>query len=282
MLLFHSQVRALARVGAAVTGPALASASSRGVRCASTESAASPDASTTKAKTGARKKSSKTTATTKGATEPGAASEGAADLDVNAATTHASQRNPFLPFKNPNTGRYIPPMSLRRQAQLAKAAHRVGMLDQLPTGPKVDKLRIRMARNEAALQREQRMAEFKAANGGQSMWSALVADVRARSKETLPETPASAAGSDVAKRIDALRVASEEAAARLARDHFATKGPYSGRNPKTMFKGHKPERQREKKLKDRAERMEAMGDTVQEWRDAKAQTKKKSQPTLPF
>jgi large subunit ribosomal protein L25 len=46
--------------------------------------------------------------------------------------------NPFLPFKNPETGRWRPPkFSLRRQAELVKKAKASNTLSLLPPGPKL-------------------------------------------------------------------------------------------------------------------------------------------------
>ena len=45
--------------------------------------------------------------------------------------------NPFVPRRNPDTGRWAPPkFSLRRQADLIKRAKEAGMLHFLPPGPK--------------------------------------------------------------------------------------------------------------------------------------------------
>ncbi|KAK0537866.1 54S ribosomal protein L25, mitochondrial [Tilletia horrida] len=192
----------------------------------------------------------------------------------------ASERNPFLPFKNRNTGRWIPAMSLRRQAQLTKAAHRAGMLDQLPPGPKVSDLRRRIARNAEAAERETRMAAFHAQGGGSAMWAALLADVRAKAEQQ--QEGNSSMSPAQTRRAEAQKLASDAVAAQLAHSGFVRRGPYAGRNPKKMFKGHKPERQHEKKLQNRADRMAVMDETVREWRQAKADAKKKLQPTLPY
>ncbi|KAL9931927.1 hypothetical protein V8E36_009242 [Tilletia maclaganii] len=190
--------------------------------------------------------------------------------------------NPFLPVKNLTTGRWAPAMSLRRQAQLAKAAHRAGMLDQLPQGPKVDQLRLRIQANKQVAEHEERMARFRQSQGGATVWARLVQDVRERSKQPRSLLPPSAQESPRGQRVELLRVAAQDAALSLARRTFAKRGPYSGRNTNKMFKGHKPERQREQKLKEREERMQAMEGTIREWRQAKAETKRKLQPTLPF
>jgi large subunit ribosomal protein L25 len=51
--------------------------------------------------------------------------------------------NPFLPHKNPKTGRWAPPkFSLRRQAELVKKAKVTGTLSLLPPGPKLPPSKI--------------------------------------------------------------------------------------------------------------------------------------------
>ncbi|KAI0828673.1 hypothetical protein BC628DRAFT_1316297 [Trametes gibbosa] len=48
--------------------------------------------------------------------------------------------NPFLPHKNPESGRWAPPKySLRRQADLVKSARASGLLHLLPPGPKLSR-----------------------------------------------------------------------------------------------------------------------------------------------
>ncbi|KAG7097270.1 hypothetical protein E1B28_004636 [Marasmius oreades] len=48
--------------------------------------------------------------------------------------------NPFLPHRNPKTGRWAPPKySLRRQAELIKKAKETNCLHLLPPGPKLHK-----------------------------------------------------------------------------------------------------------------------------------------------
>ncbi|TBU39988.1 hypothetical protein BD309DRAFT_1003394 [Dichomitus squalens] len=58
--------------------------------------------------------------------------------DPQLSTTRPKVRNPFLPFKNPDTGRWAPAKySLRRQAELVKNARASGTLHLLPPGPKL-------------------------------------------------------------------------------------------------------------------------------------------------
>jgi len=47
-------------------------------------------------------------------------------------------QNPFLPVKNPKTGRWLKPVvSLRRQADMVKAAKASGTVSLIPPGPKL-------------------------------------------------------------------------------------------------------------------------------------------------
>ncbi|KIJ36359.1 hypothetical protein M422DRAFT_34324 [Sphaerobolus stellatus SS14] len=56
-----------------------------------------------------------------------------------ASRTPIELPNPFVPHKNPETGRWAPPQySRRRQAELIKAAKKEGTLHLLPPGPKLN------------------------------------------------------------------------------------------------------------------------------------------------
>jgi len=60
--------------------------------------------------------------------------------------------NPFIPKKNPKTGRWHEPkFSLRRQADLVKKAHLSDTLHLLPPGPKKATFELRMKRVNASL-----------------------------------------------------------------------------------------------------------------------------------
>ncbi|KAF8735897.1 hypothetical protein AX14_001277 [Amanita brunnescens Koide BX004] len=55
----------------------------------------------------------------------------------NVSSTAPRLPNPFVPWKNPKTSRWIEPKySLRRQAELVKKAKAAGLLHLLPPGPK--------------------------------------------------------------------------------------------------------------------------------------------------
>ncbi|KAH9852271.1 hypothetical protein C2E23DRAFT_731023 [Lenzites betulinus] len=58
--------------------------------------------------------------------------------DPKASSARPKILNPFLPHKNPESGRWAPPKySLRRQADLVKSARASGLLHLLPPGPKL-------------------------------------------------------------------------------------------------------------------------------------------------
>ncbi|GBE83879.1 hypothetical protein SCP_0509360 [Sparassis crispa] len=58
-------------------------------------------------------------------------------IDALTANSSLKIRNPFLPHKNPDTGRWAPPKySLRRQAELIKKARASNTLNLLPPGLK--------------------------------------------------------------------------------------------------------------------------------------------------
>lgn len=63
--------------------------------------------------------------------------------------------NPFLPFKNPESGRWRPPKySLRRQAELVKKAKASNTLTLLPAGPKLPPSVLAAARKNTELKQE--------------------------------------------------------------------------------------------------------------------------------
>ncbi|KAH9048401.1 hypothetical protein EDB84DRAFT_1586022 [Lactarius hengduanensis] len=108
--------------------------------------------------------------------------------------------NPFVPHKNPESGRWAPPKySLRRQAELIKHARASGTLHLLPPGPKMSSGQLAEARED----------DSDAAWEGSVEW---VGSLRERS----------VAGADVGNRL------------------------YAGK--KRMFKGHKWERTRERRI----------------------------------
>lgn len=136
--------------------------------------------------------------------------------ELKAAKLNAEKRviNPFLPFHNPQTGRWAPPKySLRRQAELIKKAKLTGTLDKLPPGPKFQHSTTLPTASEASKEDD--------------YWTAPI--------EWVPEMhvkPDSAPGANIGARL------------------------YAGK--KRMFKGHKWERVRSKKLAHRNDLMRNM------------------------
>jgi len=112
--------------------------------------------------------------------------------------------NPFVPHKNPQSGRWAPPKySLRRQADLIKHARGSGTLHFLPPGPKMSLAQLAAAAASAA--------SHPAADR-----AVKVSGLTNRRRER------SVAGADVGNRL------------------------YAGK--KRMFKGHKWERTRERRV----------------------------------
>jgi len=60
--------------------------------------------------------------------------------------------NPFIPRKNPKTGKWrVPKYSLRRQADLVKKAREVGELGIIPPGPKLFAMELQLKRLQVSL-----------------------------------------------------------------------------------------------------------------------------------
>jgi len=112
--------------------------------------------------------------------------------------------NPFVPHKNPDTGRWAPAKySRRRQAELVKAAKATNALHLLPPGPKLARAAL-----EAAVKATPRSVRPRPADAA-ALWAKNVSWVgRLREKKV--------AGADVGNRL------------------------YAGK--KRMFKGHKWQR----------------------------------------
>ncbi|KAI8972855.1 hypothetical protein BD414DRAFT_525163 [Trametes punicea] len=135
--------------------------------------------------------------------------------------------NPFLPHKNPDSGRWAPPKySLRRQAELVKSARAVGLLHLLPPGPKLSpkELEVSSASTSASAPETSEEANW---------WSAPVEwDGEYKEKEVK--------GADVGNRL------------------------YAGR--KRMFKGHKWERTLERRTRKRKMLMKDMAERIERFK----------------
>ncbi|KAL0959693.1 hypothetical protein HGRIS_011388 [Hohenbuehelia grisea] len=127
--------------------------------------------------------------------------------------------NPFVPRKNPNTGKWSPPKySLRRQAELVKKAKASNTLHLLPPGPKLPRPELfQLASKPSTSQlvaKSSRMRGAAPKDAGQKEWEAEVSWDGTMAEKKV-------AGADVGTRL------------------YAAK--------KRMFKGHKWERVKEKR-----------------------------------
>ncbi|KAI0642791.1 hypothetical protein C8Q79DRAFT_916750 [Trametes meyenii] len=138
--------------------------------------------------------------------------------------------NPFLPHKNPESGRWAPAKySLRRQADLVKNARASGLLHLLPPGPKLALKELQSASTSAVAAAETETEQVDAA----TWWSAAVEwDGEYKEKEVK--------GADVGNRL------------------------YAGK--KRMFKGHKWERTLEKRTWKRKMLMKDMDERIERFK----------------
>ena len=179
---------------------------------------------------------------------PAAAGASAADATVAApstsrtppATTALKIPNPFLPHKNPDTGRWAPPRySLRRQAELVKDARASQLVHLLPPGPK---LSLKELADAIALQQARATdAVGPKKHGPKSDWKGLwkqeiIWDGEVKEKKV--------AGADIGNKL------------------------YAGKW--RMFKGHKWERTREARLKKREYLMKNMKDRIDRFKSVSA------------
>ena len=155
--------------------------------------------------------------------------------------------NPFIPTKNPQTGRWAPPKySLRQQADLVKKARASGTLALLPPAPKTSAVHlaaISFAKAQPASRKPQPQAgpetqiEIDANGASEEQWSQPIEWVGEVKERKVP-------GADIGNRL------------------------YAGK--KRMFKGHKWERVAEKKASKRRMLMRDMPKRIQRYKQASA------------
>ncbi|PWN54322.1 hypothetical protein IE53DRAFT_383095 [Violaceomyces palustris] len=175
-------------------------------------------------------------------------------LESNANRASSSMPNPFLPHKNPVSGRWHPPkFSLRRQAKLVSLACQSRILRELPDGPKVSRAIARIRGIK-----ERRILDKAAAD----------VDLAAIAKVMPPSARPK-------------KLAEDEEVMKTAR-MVGYQGPYLGRKQKKMFKGSKVDREAYQRRQDVKAKLERMDVTIKEWQASKAETKAKSKPALPF
>ena len=178
---------------------------------------------------------------------------------LKAATQRADARpkvrNPFLPFKNPETGRWAPAKySLRRQAELVKSARASGTLHLLPPGPKLSLKELTASSltvsatevGDAIVEGDTPAAEAEAK--GKPWWSGQVEwEGEVKEKEVK--------GADVGNRL------------------------YAGR--KRMFKGHKWERTQQERQREQKMLMKDMKARIERFKSVSIRVCTYS-PLLPF
>ena len=176
-----------------------------------------------------------TTTTTRSGTDIFATAAAAAAVVLN---------NPFVPHKNPKSGRWAPPKySLRRQADLIKHARKSGTLHLLPLGPKMSETQLAAAAAAAAAVGSS-AAEEQAVTGASEL---LLGVRRGQGQGAEGQDPKDAAAADgindawtrSVEWVGTVRergVAGADIGNRL----------YAGK--KRMFKGHKWERGRERRV----------------------------------
>lgn len=163
---------------------------------------------------------------------------------------------PFQPYKSPTTGRWMPPRySLRRQAQLGKMAFREGRFKEL----------IKFISKSSILQSvkledmKQRIHELSNTNTVKIPVNGTLSASKAES-ELNKERKLNIMTAKEAK-LDAQKKALTQAKA-LA----MTRGPYSGRSHRNIFKGTRAEREAPRKKRQTAEKMSTMEKTIETWR----------------
>ncbi|RPD69409.1 hypothetical protein L226DRAFT_539773 [Lentinus tigrinus ALCF2SS1-7] len=144
--------------------------------------------------------------------------------------------NPFLPHKNPESGRWAPPKySLRRQADLVQQARASGMLHLLPPGPKLSLKELAAASASAPMSTSAPTTEAvePVAESSKRWWSGEVEwEGEFKEKEVK--------GADVGNRL------------------------YAGK--KRMFKGHKWERTLENRTWERKVLLKDMQSRIERFR----------------
>lgn len=160
--------------------------------------------------------------------------------DPTVANARPKLLNPFLPHKNPESGRWAPAKySLRRQADLVKQARASGMLHLLPPGPKLSPKEIASASASAPMSTSAPVADAAepVAESSKVWWSGEV-EWQGEFKEKEVK------GADVGNRL------------------------YAGK--KRMFKGHKWERTLEKRTWERKMLMKDMQTRIERFRTVSA------------
>lgn len=171
----------------------------------------------------------------------------AAETQGNVGGGHVPQLpNPFIPHKNPTTGRWAPPKySLRRQADLIKSAKSLGLIHLLPPGSKGSLDERMLSKRTSGTQQPTRSKWWQQ----QVIWQGELKDEKKSAKENQ--------GGAVKKRVPSMTVKQI--------DGLGAIKLYSGR--KRMFKGHKWERERSQREKKRRILMRDMKERIVRYKE---------------
>ncbi|KAH9060621.1 hypothetical protein EDB87DRAFT_1683567 [Lactarius vividus] len=142
--------------------------------------------------------------------------------------------NPFLPHKNPESGRWAPPKySLRRQAELIKHARASGTLYLLPPGPKMSSGQLAVATKTASSAASAAIHHPAADRAAEEVKVSGLTNRRPAQQEAREDDAAWKGSVEWVGSLRERSVAGADVGNRL----------YAGK--KRMFKGHKWERTRE-------------------------------------
>jgi len=168
--------------------------------------------------------------------------------DILAATSAAIVlNNPFVPHKNPKSGRWAPPKySLRRQADLIKHARKSGTLHLLPLGSKMSETQLAAAAAVVAEEQGKKPEAVTSASGLLSVRRGQGQEAEEGGRGRGQEDSKDAAVADVndawTRSVEWVGTVRERgvAGADIGNRLYAGK--------KRMFKGHKWERTRERRV----------------------------------
>lgn len=176
--------------------------------------------------------------------------------DVVKQNTRPINPQPFQPYKSPTTGRWMPPrLSLRRQAQLGKTAYREGRFDELADFVQ-----------QAGTLQSSKLGKMKE----------RIDELAASSADTIA-IPVNGISSTISADsiLDGMsarnaRVEAQKQAIVQAKALAMTRGPYSGRSPRNIFKGTRAQREAPGKKRQTAEKMLTMEKTIETWRKVRS------------
>ena len=179
-------------------------------------------------------------------------------LKVEPVAARPKVPNPFLPRKNPESGRWAPPKySLRRQAELVKHARASGTLHLLPPGPK-------LSTQELAAKTASANVQTAASSSTAEVEADAESAVEARTEVAAEAQPEVAAETQTAPEWDAEVEWEGEMKVKAVKGAEIGARLYAGK--KRMFKGHKWERTLEKRMKERKLLMKDMEQRIERFR----------------